>query len=615
LGAMKNFFSSFFATLLALLVFLGGACLLGFVLLAAIAASGNKPVTVEKGSYLVLNMSVNLQDTPEQNEDLVEFMEALGDGSGPRPLQLRAAVRAIEAAANDDAIAGLFLTGNFRSMNYGSGYAALRELRGAIENFKKSGKPVKAYLGIATARNYYVASVADELILDRYGAVMMPGLATQPLFLAGAFEKFGIGVQVTRVGKYKSAVEPYVRKDMSPENRAQTQKLLDDVWTELVAGIEQSRKLEPGALQKIIDEHGLLRNEKALENKLVDRLAYQDEVLDELKEKTGRKGSKSSFKQIAIADYARLVSRDGATPRRGTGVASVGGKEKIGIIYAEGDIVDGDGKEEGLVYGAKFAREIRKMRQDDNVKAIVLRVNSPGGSATASEQIQRELRLAMKDKPVVVSMGTVAASGGYWIATYSDRIFAENATITGSIGVFGTFFNVEKLAGDKLGLSVDTVKTGKFADAGTIMRPKTDAELAIFQGFVDFIYDEFTGKVADSRKLDLAAVKEIAQGRVWSGAEAKKLGLVDEIGNLDDAVRFAAKKAGLGDNYRVAEYPHKKLFSETLAEAFEPGRKEMASGGPMGELIRAANEELKTLLRFNDPQGIYARLPLNLHLN
>jgi len=612
---MKNFFSSFFATLLALLVFVGGACFLGLVLLAAMAASGNKPVTVEKGSYLVLNMAVNLQDAPEQNEDLADFMEAIGDGSGPRPLQLRAAVRAIAAAAADDAIAGLFLTGNFRSTNYGSGYAALRELRGAIENFKKSGKPVKAYLGVATTRNYYVATAADELILDRYGAVMMPGLASQPLFLAGAFDKFGIGVQVTRVGKYKSAIEPFTRKDMSPENRAQTQKLLDDVWAELLTTMEQARKLDGGALQKTIDEHGLLRGEKALANKLVDRLAYQDEVLDELKEKTGRKGGKSAFKQIALTDYARLVSRDGATPRRG-GVATAGsGKGRIGIVYAEGDIVDGDGKEEGMVHGAKFAKEIRKMRLDDGIKAIVLRVNSPGGSATASEQIQRELKLAMKDKPVVVSMGALAASGGYWISTYSDRIFAENATITGSIGVFGTFFNVEKLAGEKLGLTVDTVKTGKFADAGTIMRPKTDAELAIFQGFVDFIYDEFTGKVADSRKLELAAVKEIAQGRVWSGAEAMKLGLVDEIGGLEDALRFAAQKAGLGEDYRVREFPRKKLFSETLAEAFEPGRREMASGGPLGELIRAATEELKTLARFNDPQGVYARLPLNLNLN
>ncbi len=612
---MKNFFASFFGSLLALIVFVGGACVLGFILLAAIAAAGDKPVTVEKGSYLVLNMSVNLQDSPEQNEDLAEVLEALGEGGGPRPLQLRAAVRAITAAAGDDAISGLFLTGSFRSMNYGSGYAALRELRAAVEQFKKSGKPVIAYLNLATTRNYYVASVADELILDRYGAVLMPGLASQPLFLAGAFEKFGIGVQVTRVGKYKSAIEPYVRKDMSPENRAQTQKLIDDIWGELTTGIEQARKLEPGSLQKVVDAEGLLRAEKALAAKLVDRLAYQDEVLEELKEKTGRKGAKGTFRQIAVKDYAKLVTRDGLVAKRRDGKMTLSGGGKIAVVYAEGEIVDGDGKQEGMVHGTRFAREIRKLRQDDSVKAIVLRVNSPGGSATASEQIQRELKLAMEDKPVVVSMGTVAASGGYWIGTYADRIFAENTTITGSIGVFGTLFNVQKLAGETLGLSVDTVKTGRFADMGTIMRPKTDEELAIIQGFVDFIYDEFVGKVAEARKLDRAAVHEIAQGRVWSGAEAQKLGLVDEIGTLDDAVRHAAGKAKLQDGFRLVEYPRKKLFAESLSEALEPGRREMTSAGPVGELIRAATAELETLVRFNDPRGIYARLPFNLQLN
>ncbi len=612
---MKNFFASFFGSLLALVVFVGGACLLGFVLLAAIAAAGEKTVSVEKGAYLVLNMSVNLQDSPEQNEDLAEMLEAFGEGGGVRPLQLRAAARAITAAAGDEAIGGLFLTGNFRAMNYGSGYAALRELRAAIEQFKKSGKPVIAYLNVATTRNYYVASVADELILDRYGAVLMPGLASQPLFLAGALEKFGIGVQVTRVGKYKSAIEPYVRRDMSPENRAQTQKLIDDIWSDLTTSIEQSRKLEPGTLQKVVDAEGLLRAEKALAAKLVDRVAYQDEVLDELKEKTGRKGAKGSFRQIAVKDYAKLVTRDGLTARRRDGKMALSGGGKIAVVYAEGEIVDGDGKQEGMVHGTRFARELRKLRQDDSVKAIVLRVNSPGGSATASEQIQRELKLTMQDKPVIVSMGTVAASGGYWISTYSDRIFAESTTITGSIGVFGTLFNVQKLAGDTLGLSVDTVKTGRFADMGTIMRPKTDDELAVIQGFVDFIYDEFVGKVAEARKLDRAAVHEIAQGRVWSGAEARKIGLVDEIGTLDDAVRHAAEKAKLQDGFRLVEYPRKKLFAESLSEALEPGRREMTATGPVGELIRAATAELETLARFNDPRGIYARLPFNLRLN
>jgi protease IV len=571
-------------------------------------------VGVQTGSYLVVNMSVNLTDAPEQNEDLAELMDAFGGDGAPRPLQLRAAVRAIEAAANDDAIAGLFLRGNFRSFNYGSGFAAVRELRQAVETFKKSGKPVQAYLTNASARNYYVATAADEIVLDPYGAVLLPGLASQPLFLAGMFEKFGIGVQITRVGKYKSAIEPYVRKDMSPENREQTQKLLDDIWRELVTTIEGARKLEAGALQKLVDREGLFRAEAALKAKLVDRIGYNEQVLDELKEKTGRKGSKQSFKQVALRDYARLVSRDGLVAKRSDGKLSLG-KGRVAIVYAEGEIVDGDGKEEGLVYGAKTAREIRRLRQDSDIKAIVLRVNSPGGSAAASEEIQRELKLAMKDKPVIVSMGSYAASGGYWIATYSDRIFAEPTTITGSIGVFGALFNVQKLANETLGLTVDTVKTGRFADATSIMRPKTDAELAVIQGFVDFIYDEFVGKVAEARKLERGTVQEIAQGRVWSGAEALKLGLVDEIGSLADAVGFAAKKAALGDDFKVSEFPRKKMFAESLTEALESGRREMTSAGPVSTLVRAAAEELKTLERFNDPNGVYARMPLNLRLN
>jgi protease-4 len=258
---------------------------------------------------------------------------------------------------------------------------------------------------------------------------------------------------------------------------------------------------------------------------------------------------------------------------------------------------------------------LRQIRQDDSVSAVVLRVNSPGGSVTASEAILRELRLINQDKPVIVSMGTVAASGGYWIATASDRIFAEPTTITGSIGVFGMFLNFQGLATEKLGLTFDTVKTGKFADAATIIRPKTDAELAIFQDSVDWVYDQFISKVAAARKLDRKVVEEIAQGRVWSGSEAQKLKLVDELGGLADAIKFAAGKADLGDNFRVAEYPRKKQFAEQFTEALEGRHREQTLGGPVGLLIREVTRELETLGRFNDPRGLYARLPFELRLN
>jgi protease-4 len=420
------------------------------------------------------------------------------------------------------------------------------------------------------------------------------------------------------VGKYKSAVEPYTRKDMSPESREQTQQLLGDVWGTLTAAIEHSRRLEPGALQTITDENGFLRPEAAKRLRLVDRIAYRDEVLDELKAATGRAGSSQSFKQVALKDYARLVSGGGATARRqneGKFDLGTGGRGKIAIVYAEGEIVDGTGNETGYVYGDKTARMLRQIREDDSISAVVLRVNSPGGSVAASEAIQREVRLLQKSRPLVVSMGTVAASGGYWIATYSDRIFAEPTTITGSIGVFGLFLNFQGLATDRLGLTFDTVKTAKYADLGTAVRAKTDEELALFQNSVDWVYDQFLSKVSASRRMDRKQLEEIAQGRVWSGNAALKLGLVDELGGLADAIRFAARKARLGDDYRVTEYPRKKQFAEAFTEALEGRHHEQSFSGPMGVFIRQATAELLSLNRFNDPRGLYARLPFEFNLN
>jgi protease-4 len=614
---MKNFFTSFFATLTAMMVFAVGAVVLFFLVLGAMVAMGQKkPVTVQAGSYLVFDLSANIQDSPVQRGGLEEFAEAFG-GEAIHQLQLREVTRALQAAAKDSDITGLYITGQFRPEGYGSGFAALKEVREALETFKASGKPVKAYLDYASTRDFYLASVASEVVLDPYGAILMPGLASQPMFYTGAFEKFGIGVQVTRVGKYKSAVEPYTRKDMSPENRAQTQKLLDDVWLSLTSSIEQSRKLPAGTLQNVVDEKGFIRPDVAKSLKLIDRVAYLDEVLGDLKNVTGRKASKEPFRQIALKDYANLVSDNGLIAKRqneGKIEISTDGSGKIAIVYAEGEIVDGTGTADGLVYGDKTSKMLRQIRQDDSVKAVVLRVNSPGGSVSASEAIQREIRLIQKDKPVVVSMGTVAASGGYWISTNTDRIFAEPTTITGSIGVFGMYLNFQGLANDKLGLTFDTVKTGKFADSNTIARPKTDEELAVFQTFVDWVYDQFIGKVAESRKLSRGVVQEIAQGRVWSGSEALKLGLVDEIGGLSNAIKYAADKAGLGDNFKVAEYPRKKQFAEAFTEAFEGRRREQSFGGPMGVFLREAADELQSLGKFNDPRGLYARLPFELRL-
>ena len=604
---MKNFFTSLLGALVALIIFTigGGLLFIGFI--GAIAAMGNQQKTevVEQGSYLVFDLAANIKDAPPT----VDFSALAGNRS--ETLQLRTVTRALRAAAKDDRIAGILLKGSLTPSGYGSGYAALKEVRDALADFKAKGKPVKAFLTFAQAKDYYLASVADEVILDPYGMILLPGLASEPVFFAGAFEKYGIGVQVTRVGKYKSYVEPYIRKDMSPENREQIQKLLNDVWGSLVGDIAKSRGLTPAAVQATVDAEGLIRPETAKAGKLVDRIAYRDEVIDELKARTGRKGSKESFKQITLASYARTAS-DRAD--RGKTGLSMGHTERIALVYAEGAIVDGDG-EPGEIGGDTFSRELRSLRQDDSIKAIVLRVNSPGGSASASEEIQRELRLARKVKPVIVSMGSYAASGGYWISAYGDRIFAEPTTITGSIGVFGIQFDVKKLAND-FGVTFDSVTTGKFAGAMTISRPKTDEELAVVQRMVDWIYGQFTAKVADARHLKLEFVQEIAQGRVWSGTEAQKLGLVDEIGGLDVAIKYAATQAHVASNYRLVEYPRKKEFGEAVEELikkFQPNAQTKATG-LVAQVTARLEQELQVLQTFNDPQGVYARMPLELNL-
>jgi protease-4 len=606
---MKNFFTSLLGTLVALLIFSGGAFLLFLGLIGAIAAmstSDQSAPAFEKGSYLVFDLSANITDGPPAVD--------LGPFGGRRDtLQLRTVTRALKAAAVDERIAGVFITGGLRPADYGSGYAALKEVRTALAEVKAAGKPVTAYLTYATTKDYYLASVANNLALDPYGMIVMPGLASEPMFFAGAFEKYGIGVQVTRVGKYKSAVEPFTRKNMSPENREQLQKLLDDLWGGMLSDIAPARDTTVNKIQATVDAEGLIRPEKAKEAKLVDRIAYRDEVYDDLKAKTGRKDSKKPFKQVSLMDYAKLSKDIAIKPLPGLEDLASGSGGRIAVVYAEGEIVDGEG-DSGDIGGSRFSRELRKLRQDDDVKAIVLRVNSPGGSASASETIQREIRLAKKVKPVVVSMGSYAASGGYWIAAYGDRIFAEPTTITGSIGVFGVQFDVKKLTND-FGLTFDTVKTGKFADVISITRPKTPEELEVFQRMVDWIYGEFVGKVAEARKLKRETVEEIAQGRVWSGAEAKKLGLVDELGGLDAAIAYAATLAKIGPDYQLVEYPHPKELIEAVQEMIEkitPNNASLRTPGLATQIAQRIAAEVTVLRTYNDPQGVYARLPLNL---
>jgi protease-4 len=597
---MKNFITSMLGALVALIVFTTGAVLLFVGFIGALVTMGQqkKAPEVASGSYLVFDLSTNITDAPPP----VDFGDFPAGKTGT--LQLRTITRALRHAAHDGKIQGVLLLGNLSPGGYGTGYAALKEVRAALADFRTSGKPVVAYIDYATTKDFYLASVANDVYVDPYGAVLMPGLASEPWFFAGAFEKYGIGVQVTRVGKYKSYVESYTRTNMSPENREQVQKLLDDVWGTLLADVAKSRGVTAEAIQATVDSEGIIKPSVALKAHLVDRVAYRDEIIDKLKKETGVTSATDSFKQVQLDYYAKAVlARQPAAS----------GSGEVAVVYAEGEIVEGEG-DQTEIGGARFAREIRRLRENSSVKAIVLRVNSPGGSATAAETIQRELRLAKKVKPVIVSMGSYAASGGYWISAFGDRIFAEPNTITGSIGVFGIQPNFQKIANDH-GITFDSVKTGKFADSLTLTRPKTDEELAVFQRLVDWIYSQFIAKVAEGRKLSVTRVEEIAQGRVWSGTDALKIGLVDQIGSLDDAIKYAGQKVGLGEHFRVTEYPKSRNLSEAIAEMLgriAPEGLHLHSGGLVGEIKERIESEFAWLKSLNDPRGVYARMPVDL---
>ncbi len=598
---MKNFFASFLGTLAALALAITGVVMVSFGVIVAFSTFEPEVKSVETGSYLVFDLGVNIIDAPPAFDGVGPAALLVGD-SEAQTLQLRTVTRALREAGKDKRIAGVLLLGTLTPEGYGTGFAALNEVRAALADFKKSGKPVVAYLDFATTKDLYLTAGATDLVLDPYGSLVIPGLASEPTFFAGAFERFGVGVQVTKVGDFKSYAEPFVRKDLSPANREQMEKLLGDLWGDLLTDLATDRQMTPVALQTLVDTEGIIRPESALQAGLVNRLAYRDELLAELKTTTGREEAHEPFKQIALADYAHALPK----PARHSG-------DEIAVVYAEGAIVDGEGNPDE-VGGERFARELRALRQDETVKAIVVRVNSPGGSATASEHIQRELRLAEEVKPVVISMGSYAASGGYWISAYGSRIFAEPTTITGSIGVVGIHFDVKKLA-NNLGVTWDSVKTGEYADIFTISRPKTAAELAIFQGMVEWIYGEFINKVAEGRKLEPEVVRTIAGGRVWSGREALKLGLVDELGGLDDAIAFAAESAGLKDDYTLTEFPQSQTFAELLTAWLEDVRRpETAKNSLVSQVVERLEDQVKTLQQFNDPRGIYARLPLEINV-
>ena len=596
---MKDFLKMFFASLAAMAMVCFGGFLLMVIFVGAISTFQTPKPVVKRGSVLVFDMSANIQDRPVAITQEQIISEALGRG-GVQSYSLRALLNAIEAAADDTRIEALYLKGSLQSRNYGSGFAALKEVREAIQSFKEvSGKPVIANLVYPSDKDIYLASVADKIIMNPEGLVMNAGIASEPMYYAGFFKKYGIGVQVTKAGEFKSAAETFVLEKMSAPARVATQALLDDLWSEYVEVVSARAGMSEDAFQSLVDDKGLLNARDAMEAGIVDELGFSDSVIRELKEVSGSDSEKLDFESISLSDYI-LASRESQSG------------DHIAVVYAEGPIVVGEGGE-GQIGGSRLAREIREIRQDKEVKAIVLRVNSPGGSALASEVIQHELRLANENIPVIVSMGTVAASGGYWISAYADKIYAEPNTITGSIGVIGMFLNFKEIANNH-GFTFDVVKTGKFADALSATRPKSTEEMAIVQREVDDVYSDFLRKVAEGRNQPAEHIAKIAEGRVWSGIDAMELGLVDEMGGLEDAIAYAAETAGLGEDVSVRDYPQAKDFLQELMENFTPTTSVEYSSSILDK-IESTIDEIRSVSQFNDPKGVYAVLPYRIEAN
>ena len=606
---MKDFLKFTFASLLGNLIGLVLTTTLGIgglIFLVIMVASQDSGPLVKDKSVLVFDLALSVSDTGP-NPSTSEALQELLSEDSPTSIQLRTLVQTIDQASKDDKIVALYLQGTNTPIS--TGLANLKEIRQALQRFKDSGKTIIAYDIDWTAPEYYLASVANQVVINPLGSLDIKGLSSQVMFLTGALEKYGIGVQVIRVGKYKAAVEPFLLKKLSPENREQTQKLLGDLWGEWLRTIAPSRKVTPQQLQAFSNTEGILLADTALKGKLVDRVAYGDEVITDFKKMTGESKEKSQqFRQISINSYSRIP--EVADINNG----NQNSKNKIAIVYAEGEIVDGSGTS-SQIGGDRLAKELRKLRLDEKVKAVVLRVNSPGGSATASEVIGREVDLIRKQKPVIVSMGNFAASGGYWIAMGADQIFAQANTVTGSIGVFGLLFNIQDIA-SKNGITWDIVKTSKFADIQTNSRPKSPEELARLQKVVNLIYDRFISNVATHRKLPKNKVQEIAQGRVWSGSQAKQLGLVDEIGGLDAAIAAAAKKANLGEDWTLKEPAKPRTLEERILDNLT-GDNLTKIPTPVDPLTREfirLQEELLMIKEMNDPKGIYTRLPFNLKI-
>jgi protease-4 len=592
---MKQFFKFVFASMVGfILASVVVAIVFIIFIVGVIDASSDKSVAVDANS--VLQIKLNYPITERTPNNPLSGLSFLGI-DGEKSIGLNDILANIKKGKTDSNIKGIFLDESMLS----AGEATTEEIRNALIDFKKSGKFIIAYSEVYTQAFYYLASVADKVYINPKGIFDFKGFSSQITFLKGALDKLGIDVQIIKVGTYKSAVEPFFLNKMSDANRLQVTSYLGSLYDHFLTGISQSRNINKDSLFSIANELKVRLPEDALKYKLVDGLKYKDEILDELKKRTGA-NSKDDLKSVDLSDYG---SSEAATDDK-----KETSKNKIAIVYASGDIVGGEG-DDNNIGSERISKALRKVRLDNKVKAVVLRINSPGGSSLASDVIWREVMLTKKVKPIIVSMGDLAASGGYYIACAADSIIAEPNTITGSIGIFAVLPNMQKFFNDKLGITFDGVKTGKYADLGEVSRPLTPQEKAILQNQVDQGYNSFTKAVALGRNKTQAYVNSIGQGRVWTGTQAVKIGLVDRLGNINDAIASAAKKANI-KRYNLVAYPEQKSFLNKFGLGMNAEIKAHLMKSELGENFKYYQQLKGVTQLMRTPQ---ARMPYDIEIN
>lgn len=590
---MKEFFKYVLATVVGIIAVSIIGFFLFFMAIGILISSTEKQVTVQNNSMLVLDMTRQIVDRapndPFQDIDIPGFPKL-------KTIGLDDIQTALEKAVHDDRIKGVYLKLSFVS----GGMASVEEVRNMLIAFKDScDKPIYAYGDSYDQKSYYLATVADQVVVHPMGSIDFRGLGGEMMFYTKMLEKLGIEMQIVRHGKFKAAVEPFMLEKMSEENREQQLTYMGSLWNQMLKGISETRNISVEQLNAMADEvQTFKQGNKAVESGLVDAAKHKDEVLNDLREITGIKGNKG-VPVVGAANYAKAPVKGKSKPFS---------RDKIAVIYASGDIGMAMGGE--AIIGDELGKEIRKVRQDSTYKAIVLRVNSPGGAIFDSEVIWREVKLAAEEKTMVVSFGDVAASGGYYISCAADLIVAHPNTITGSIGIFGMIPNMGELLNDKLGITTDVVKTNKNSDLISLSRPMTEYERLLMQQFIEEGYDLFITHVAEGRNMTKETVDEIGEGRVWSGENAKEIGLVDEFGGLQRAIELAAEIEGL-ENYRTVKLPAQL---DPFQQLFKTGTDNLRARflkNELGEKYRY----YEFLKKSSEMNGVFARIPYDININ